>query len=260
MRAFGARIGRQSCAGKRSCTVGSVVVGPGQSIQAAVNHAKPGSTIIVRGIHRETVVVHKDGIRLVGKHAVIKPPRKPSKLCPPSGFCVIGSGNFNTGKVSRYVKNVTISGFTIRNFDEYGIFALGARNATFVRNRAFNNDEYGIVAFTSIGTRMISNTTSGSTDEAGLYVGDSPHANATAVGNNSYGNEFGLLVRNATHGRIAGHNFHNNCLGTVLSPTRPDRREHLRWSGTRCRTIRRPARHTRRYRTSPGSVLRSSGA
>ncbi len=200
---------------------GSVVVGPGQSIQAAVNHAKPGSAIIVRGIHHETVVVHKDGIRLVGKGAVIKPPKKPSRLCPPSGFCVIGTQNSSTGKVSRYVKNVTITGFTIRNFKNFGIVALGARNATFIKNRAFNNDEYGITAFSSIGTRMISNTTSGSTEEAGLYVGDSPHANATVVGNNSYGNEFGLLVRNATHGRIAGNNFHNNCLGTVFVADAP---------------------------------------
>jgi nitrous oxidase accessory protein NosD len=54
------------------------------------------------------------------------------------------------------------------------------------------------------------NTGSG---EAGIYLGDSPHADATVAANETYGNLFGVLVRNALHGRIAGNEVHNNCQG-----------------------------------------------
>ena len=142
------------------------------------------------GIHRESVNVNKDGISLRGVDAVLKPPAKPtSSSCGVSGFCV-------------QADNVSISGFTVRNFKDFGIVAFGARNAKFVTNRAFNNGEYGITTFSSTGTKIIANRTSGS-DDAGIYVGDAPHADATVVANETYGNFLGILVRNARHGKIA---------------------------------------------------------
>ena len=54
----------------------SSVVGPGESIQKAVNAAHPGDTIVVRGVHREDVLIRKNGIKLRGEDAVIEaPPR-----------------------------------------------------------------------------------------------------------------------------------------------------------------------------------------
>ena len=43
------------------------VVGPGESIQKAVNAADPGDTIVVRGVHREDVIITKNGIKLRGE-------------------------------------------------------------------------------------------------------------------------------------------------------------------------------------------------
>jgi hypothetical protein len=108
----------------------------------------------------------------------------------------------------------------VRNFPDSGIIAIGARNANFVTNRAFNNGEYGIAAFSSPGTRMIANLTSGS-DDAGLYVGDSPHADATVTANETYDNFLGILVRNALHGKIVGNRVHNNCLGMLFLADAP---------------------------------------
>jgi nitrous oxidase accessory protein NosD len=108
----------------------------------------------------------------------------------------------------------------VRDFKDFGIVAFGARNARFVANSAFNNGEYGITAFSSTGTQILSNLTSGS-DEAGIYVGDSPHADATVAANETYGNFFGVFVRNALHGRIAGNQAHNNCLGMVFLADTP---------------------------------------
>ena len=184
------------------------VVRPGESIQKAIKAADPGDTIVVLGgVHHGTVAINKDGISLRGVDAVLKPPAKPSSSCEGSGFCV-------------QADNVSISGFTVRNFPGNGIIAMGARNPKFMTNRAFNNEEYGIAAFSSTGTHIIANLTSGS-DDAGIYVGDSPHADATVAANETYGNLFGIFVRNARHGKIAGNQVHDNCLGMLFLADAP---------------------------------------
>src|SRR5215211_8357952 len=81
----------------------SSVVGPGESIQKAVNAADPGDTIVVKGVHREDVVIRKDGIKLLGQDAVIEaPPKsKADSRCSrvsrvPEGICVLGNVNLET--------------------------------------------------------------------------------------------------------------------------------------------------------------------
>src|SRR5688572_21171837 len=129
----------------------SSVVGPGESIQKAVNAAHPGHTIVVRGVHREDVVIRKNGIKLRGEDAVIEaPPRAKadspcSKAFGPEAICVLGDVNLKTGKLEGpRVSDVSVSGFTIRGFKIKGkggfvIDVLGARNATVVGNRLIGN-------------------------------------------------------------------------------------------------------------------------
>jgi len=197
------------------------IVRPGESIQAAVDAAEPGDTIVVLGgVHRETVVIQKDGISLRGVKAVVEPPTEPTSPCGPSGFCVLGDVDFDTGEVSGYVQDVSISGFTVRNFPEFGIVAFGAQDAKFMKNRAFDNDEYGITAFGSSGTKIISNVTSGA-EEAGIYVGDSPQAQATVAANDTYDNALGIFVRDALHGKVVGNQVHDNCVGMLFLADAP---------------------------------------
>src|SRR5438270_3494120 len=52
-----------------------IIVSNGQSIQAAIDKAAPGSTIWVReGTYAENVLINKDNIRLLGHDATIVPP------------------------------------------------------------------------------------------------------------------------------------------------------------------------------------------
>jgi len=205
-----------------------VVVGPGQSIQAAVDAAKPGTTIYVFGTHQENVAITTDGITLIGIHAVLEPAATPTQnACQDpttpgdvNGFCVLGDVDFDTGVVNREVKNVTIEGFTIRGFSDSGIVAFGAHNATFAWNVAEDNDEYGITAFASTGTRMLFNRASDA-GEAGFYIGDSPNAGAKLVGNESFNSLFGVLIRNAEHGSVFHNSFHGNCVGIVVLADAP---------------------------------------
>jgi hypothetical protein len=198
------------------------VVRPGESIQAAVDAAEPGDTIVVLGgVHRETVVIEKDGISLRGVKAVLEPPTEPTEgPCEGAGFCVLGDVDFDTGKVSEYVEDVSISGFTVRNFSDFGIVGFGARDAKFVKNRTFNTGEYGITSFFSIGTRVISNITSGAEDTA-IYVGDSPLAKTKIVNNDTYDSSSGILVRNSLHGRITANKAHDNCVGILFIADAP---------------------------------------
>src|SRR5919112_6535131 len=83
-------------AGVGSAAADSSVVGLGESIQKAINAADPGDTIIVRGVHREDVAIRKDGIKLRGDDAVIKPPAKADSPCAPEAICILGDMNFQT--------------------------------------------------------------------------------------------------------------------------------------------------------------------
>ena len=83
------------------------IVGPGESIQRAINAADPGDTIVVRGVHREDVVIRKDGIKLRGEDAVIEAPARAradspcSKTFGPEAICVCGGDlNIETGEIT----------------------------------------------------------------------------------------------------------------------------------------------------------------
>src|ERR671914_694359 len=82
-----------------SAQAANKVVGPGESIQKAINAAHPGDTIVVRGVHREDVVIRKNGIKLRGVgDAVIEAPARAGSPCSKFGegltaICVLGDFN-----------------------------------------------------------------------------------------------------------------------------------------------------------------------
>src|ERR671913_976998 len=94
-------------AGGGSAAADSSVVGPGESIQKAVYAADPGDAIVVRGVHREDVVIRKDGIKLRGDDAVIEAPPSAKEDSPcskfvggPEAICVLGDFNPETVEIN----------------------------------------------------------------------------------------------------------------------------------------------------------------
>ena len=82
----------------------TTAVGPGQSIQAAVDAARPGDTVVVSGIHRENVAIQTGHLTLRGVGAELLPPATPTAhACfDPTevgeavhGVCVIGDVDFD---------------------------------------------------------------------------------------------------------------------------------------------------------------------
>jgi parallel beta-helix repeat protein len=206
-------------AGVGSASAEGSVVGPGESIQKAINAADPGDTILVKGVHREDVVIRKDGIKLRGDNAVIEPPARADSPCSrafgPSGICVLGDVSLNTFKVDRYASDVSVSGFTIRGFRE-GISAFGARNTTLATNHAIGNTGNNIVAFAAPGTEILSSVLRGPS-VASILVGGASPANAKIAANEVSGSDFGIFVSDARGGSIAGNEVHNNCAGVFFA-------------------------------------------
>src|SRR5918993_2504115 len=197
----------------------SSVVGPGESIQKAINAAHPGDTIVVRGVHREDVVIRKNGIKLRGDDAVIEAPTTAkadspcSKAIAPVAICVFGDFNFKTGEVNKRVSDVSVSGFTIRGFKDKDAFVIGvfaARNATVVGNRVKGNVASGIIAVGSVNTTLAKNHVIGRPEtDQGIFVDIS--SRTKIVNNVVRSNEFGIDVNKSPNTTIAG----NDSIGNV---------------------------------------------
>jgi parallel beta-helix repeat protein len=200
-----------------------LVVHPGDSIQAAVDAARPGDTVtVLPGTYHEAVCVTTDGIDLRGQGAVIVPPNEPPDTpCAviPAGIFLAGQFDFATGVVTDPIGGVTVSGFRIEGFGGSGILLIGGEDVDIVENTAVDNEEYGIARFFSTGGTLRANRVTGS-DEAGLYLGDSPNADATIVGNTAWDNGlFGIFVRDSSHGSVVGNSSTGNCVGLIVFST-----------------------------------------
>jgi len=171
-------------AGIGSAGAQNSVVGPGESIQKAINAAHPGDTIVVRGVHREDVIIRKNGIKLRGDDAVIEAPAKADSPCSrafgPEAICVLGDVNLDTFEVKKRVKDVSVSGFTIRGFqaetpEEEPAFTIdltGTRDATVTGNRTVGNVNGGVIVSLSINAKVADNDVIGNpkSDSAGILV------------------------------------------------------------------------------------------
>ena len=111
------------------------------------------------------------------------------------------------------VNGVTVTGIRVEGF-VFGMAAVGAHLTSFEGNAAVDNEEYGIAAFDSNSTTMADNVVSGS-GEAGPYIGDSAHANLTMTGNETFGNRYGIFLRDSQNGDVTGNLIHDNCVGIL---------------------------------------------
>jgi parallel beta-helix repeat protein len=208
----------------------SSVVGPGESIQKAVNAADPGDTIVVRGVHREDVIITKNGIKLRGEDAVIEAPARAKADSPcsrafgPGAICVFGDVNVKTGETTGpRVSDVSVSGFTIRGFKDNDAFVIDvthARNTTVVGNRITGSVARGIGAALSVNTTVAKNHVTGSPEnEHGIVV---EFSSRTKIVNNVVrSNVFGIEVTKGTNTTIAGNDSIGNSVdgfGVIDSP------------------------------------------
>jgi parallel beta-helix repeat protein len=205
----------------------TIVVGPGQSIQAAVDRAHPGDTVLVkRGVYHQSVQIRKNGITLRGSGdfyggTVIVPPKSiPKTLCNqgfgPTGICILAKKvDVKTGAVITPVRNDTVTALLVKGFPGNGVFGYGTVGMRVLRVAAINNGGYGISRFESRDTLFAHDIAVGS-NEAGFYVGDSPHADTVVRDNKAYGNALGIFIRHARHILVKDNRVSGNCQGILV--------------------------------------------
>jgi pectin methylesterase-like acyl-CoA thioesterase len=134
------------------------VVRPGQSIQAAIDAARPGDKIVGRpGTYAEQLTVATSGLRLVGTGAVlVPPPATVTNLCTGLAGAGTGAGICVTGRdvvlapfvaehrrvlsVGARVEDVSITGFAVRGFSGPSVALVGARDGRVVHNLLVDGD------------------------------------------------------------------------------------------------------------------------
>jgi hypothetical protein len=205
----------------------TIVVGPGQSIQAAVNQADPGDTVLVKpGVYHESVQIRTDGITLRGSGdfyggTVIVPPKTfPNTPCNggfgPTGICLLAKNvNFTTGAVITPVRDDTVTALLVTGFPGNGVFGYGTKGMRVTRVVAVNDGGYGISRFVSTDTLFANDTAIGNS-EAGFYVGDSPQADTVVRDDQAFGNQFGIFIRHARHILVTGNRLSGNCQGIFV--------------------------------------------
>ena len=218
--------------GTWSSGVRSIHVGPGESIQAAIDEARPGDTVdVAPGVYRENLTITTDGVTLRGAGAssrgtVLEPPSTPAgRVCDfegTNGICVTGVFTPNSDEVGTPVRDVTVSGFSVRGFPRFGILVNNAVDTTVSGNEIASGGSYGMLAVFVRGIRLLDNS-SHDNREGGFYLADSPRADAVLTGNRSFRNDsaegFGLFVRDTSHGLVRGNRFEDNCVGVAIVGT-----------------------------------------
>jgi len=210
------------------------VVHPGESIQAAVNNAKPGDSVVVLpGTYREVgmpcptdashtcaVVVSTPRISLVGARG----PKREVIVENAGGqdqgivFAPIGAdGATCLDDVAQRLSGASVQGFTVNAFDGEGIFLFCVDRFSVRFNTTNDNVEYGV--FPSHATRgsVSFNVATGSND-TGVYIGQSRDVHVDH--NRATGNVSGFEIENCDGVRL-DHNVATGNTGGILSFTLP---------------------------------------
>jgi len=225
----------------------TIVVHPGESIQAAIDGASPGDTIVVEpGTYHENLTVSKDNLTLTtsgGPGSVLLVPGDHPTPSPCNGgrrsingICVIGLPQAGQSADAR-VRGTRIDGFTVDGFSGFGVALLKASDATISHTVALNNGGYGISGFVLSKVSFIANVAHDN-GEPGFYIGDSPNARAMVVDNQAYRNGvggpegIGFLFRDSSNGIVRNNRASQNCAGYVFVDSGENPAPLVNWTAT----------------------------
>jgi parallel beta-helix repeat protein len=210
----------------------TVIVRPGQSIQAAVDAASPGDTILVEpGSYAEpgvacpansaqtcAVAISKDGISLIG----LTQGRRQVVLVNAGGQDV-GIQVAKTGDPAclsdpaKTIHGSLVRGFTVSGFGSDGLDVVCADSWRVTEVRAVGDAEYGI--FPSLtGPGRVDHSFASGANDTGIYVGQSHDVRVDH--NLAAGNVSGFEIENSSAVRLDHNQATGNTAG-ILSFTLP---------------------------------------
>ncbi|WP_078891515.1 right-handed parallel beta-helix repeat-containing protein [Streptomyces sp. NRRL S-350] len=197
------------------------VVQPGESIQRAVDAARPGDTVLLSpGTYRGSVRITTPGLTLrgAGPTSVITPGDGTENACATAGhgICVVGTEE-------NPLPDVTIESLAVTGFHKNGINASGTTGLTVRRTYVHGNAQQGISQEMSTRATIRGNR---STDngQSGVFLanyayreGGSPDTRGTVVeGNELTGNRVGVTVRRLRGLAVQGNEISGNCGGVFV--------------------------------------------
>jgi parallel beta-helix repeat protein len=191
------------------------------TIQAAVDAAQPGDTILVPpGTYRESVLVTKSHLTIVGSRAAILDAQG-----FPTGIRV-GTGTISRGGPAPAcpplaVEGFTLDGLTITHGGFSGVFLVGVDGYHLTGTRYVDNPVYGPFPVCSRNGRIDFNqvvgggSAAGPSLDTGIYVGDDDQV---TVRHNSVTNYvIGVVVENTIHATVQNNLLQGNTAGIYVA-------------------------------------------
>ncbi len=196
----------------------------GQSIQAAIDNAEPGDTILVEpgtyqsdpnslyGLHITT-----DNLRLIGKVRGKGEEGKVRILAngdQETGIYAAPPGcNYRDSACPGELQGFYLRGFTVEGFPVNGIQTRWVNGFKFVRNESVNNLNNGIYPTLSANGLVRDNVSYGSLDTA-MWVAGSE--NVRVMGNEVFGSPIGLEITVSNQVHVSHNDIHDNTVGVGL--------------------------------------------
>ncbi|WP_405997841.1 nitrous oxide reductase family maturation protein NosD [Streptomyces sp. NBC_00829] len=199
-------------------------VHPGESIQEAVDAAKPGDTIVISpGTYRESVLVTKANLTLrgTGARTVLMPAPATTKAA--NACATAGNGICVLGTATQSVDRVTIRGLTLTGFKKNAIWATNTDRLTVKRVTAEKNGVWGIAQQMSTRGVFRDNTVRDNGD-AGIFIANTVDREGGAIDtegalvadNILTGNRIGVTVRRVRDLTVRTNRISENCGGIFV--------------------------------------------
>jgi parallel beta-helix repeat protein len=189
------------------------------TISAAVAKAHPGDTIkLSAGTYHDSVFI-PISLTIDGagwSKTILMPPAtsdSPCNMDGMEGLCAAGAFDAQGNPdITKPVVDVTIRDLRVTGFSDTGVLGFNTRDMRVTHVKADHNTGYGIARFVSTDTVFDHNWTSYN-GEAGLYMGDSPHADSVVRNNRADHNGIGVFLRDSTDITTTGNRVWDNCVG-----------------------------------------------
>lgn len=197
-----------------------IIVKADESIQAAIDRARPGDTIeVMPGVYKEEVKVDLDNITLRGISSSAATEGTGVTRPVLDGERKLSDGVLATGS------NFVIENFDIQHYVANGVVAQHARNVAFRNLKIDDTGLYGVYPVSCTGVRIEGCVATGIADAA-LYVGQS--RDIVVRDSEAYNNVTGIEIENSINAVVENNNVHDNTGGILvfILPNNPSKAGH----------------------------------
>jgi len=200
-------------------TIRVAPTGSTSAIQMAVDEAVPGDTIrVAPGTYSgPTISVKTSGLTITGSKAAIV-----DATGDTYGITVGTQLTFDPGPScpAHGVSDFNISGLSVRNAEQTGIFLFGVDKFEVSGGNYLNNGEYGIFPRCSR-DGLISQNSGGGGNDATIYIG--VDENTVVEKNRLTGGELGIELENTSNSVVQGNKLTDNTTGifVIVLPNLP---------------------------------------